>query len=135
MGLNPQLIFFYKTIVIFLKNYIIIHIGKGMIFLEEIIKKLIEFDENAKNKIISIKQKEDNIEEEISLRLKEEKEKIDNKFVFKKNNLREKYDRIYQENCERIDKEKQKQIEIIKQKFEIDGDSYVEQIVNRIINT
>ncbi len=106
-----------------------------MIFLEEIIKKLIEFDENAKNKIISIQQKEDNIEEEISSRLKEEKEKIDNKFVFKKNNLREKYDRIYQENCERIDKEKQKQIEIIKQKFEIDGDSYVEQIVNRIINT
>ena len=106
-----------------------------MIFLEEIIKKLIEFDENAKNRIISIQQKEDNIEEEISSRLKEEKEKIDNKFVFKKNNLREKYDRIYQENCERIDKEKQKQIEIIKQKFEIDGDSYVEQIVNRIINT
>jgi len=105
-----------------------------MIFLEEIIKKLIEFDENAKNKIISIQQKEDNIEEEISSRLKEEKEKIDNKFVFKKNNLREKYDRIYQENCERIDKEKQKQIEIIKQKFEIDGDSFVEQILNNIIN-
>ena len=104
-----------------------------MIFLEEIIKKLIEFDENAKNRIISIQQKEDNIEEEISSRLKEEKEKIDNKFVFKKNNLREKYDRIYQENCERIDKEKRKQIEIIKQKFEIDGDSFVEQILNNII--
>lgn len=105
-----------------------------MIFLEEIIKKLIEFDENAKNRIISIQQKEDNIEEEISLRLKEEKEKIDNQFIVRKKALKERYDKIYQENCEIINKEKEKQIENLRQKYETDGDSFVEQILNNIIN-
>ena len=105
-----------------------------MIFLEEIIKKLIEFDENAKNKIISIQQKEDNIEEEISSRLKEEKEKIDNQFIVRKKALKERYDKIYQENCEIINKEKEKQIENLRQKYETDGDSFVEQILNNIIN-
>lgn len=105
-----------------------------MIFLEEIIKKLIEFDENAKNKIISIKQKEDNLEEEISSRLKAEKEKIDNQFIVRKKALKERYDKIYQENCEIINKEKEKQIENLRQKYETDGDSFVEQILNNIIN-
>ena len=77
-----------------------------MIFLEEIIKKLIEFDEDAKNKINSVKQKEENIEEEINSKLKSEKEKIDNQYVFKRKSLKEKYDKIYQENCERINSEK-----------------------------
>ena len=105
-----------------------------MIFLEEIIKKLIEFDENAKNKIISIQQKEDNLEEEISSRLKAEKEKIDNQFIVRKKALKERYDKIYQENCEIINKEKEKQIENLRQKYETDGDSFVEQILNNIIN-
>ena len=105
-----------------------------MMFLEEIIKRLIEFDEDAKNKIIGIKQKEDNWEEEINARLKAEKERIDDQFVFKKKILKEKYDMIYQENCEKIDIEKGKQIELLKQKYEAEGDSLVEQIVNRIIN-
>ena len=126
--------FFYKTIVIFLKKYIIIHIRKEMIFLEEIIKKLIEYDENAKNRITSIKKIEENIEEEINVRLKSEKEKIDNQFVFKRKSLKEKYDRIYQENCERINKEKEKQIDYLKQKYRTDGDILVNQIINNIIN-
>lgn len=134
MRIFPQLNFFYKTIVIFLKKYIIIHIRKEMIFLEEIIKKLIEYDENAKNRITSIKKIEENIEEEINVRLKSEKEKIDNQFVFKRKSLKEKYDRIYQENCERINKEKEKQIDYLKQKYRTDGDILVNQIINNIIN-
>lgn len=102
--------------------------------MEEIIKRLIEFDEDAKNKIIGIKQKEDNLEEEINARLKAEKERLDDQFVFKKKILKEKYEKIYQENCEKIDIEKGKQIELLKQKYEAEGDRLVEQIVNRIIN-
>ena len=105
-----------------------------MIFLEEIIKKLIEFDEDAKNKVNSIKQKEENIEEEINSKLKSEKEKIDNQYAFKRKNLKEKYDKIYQENCERINSEKEKQINYLRQKYEEEGSSIVEKIVNSIIN-
>ena len=105
-----------------------------MIFLEEIIKKLIEFDENAKNKINSIKQKEENIEEEINSKLKTEKEKIDNQYVFKRKNLKEKYDKIYQENCARINSEKEKQINYLRQKYQEEGSSIVDKIVNSIIN-
>ena len=126
--------FFLKTIVIFLKKYIIIHIRKEMILLEEIIKKLIKFDEDAKNKINSIKRVEESIEEEISARLETEKEKIDNQYVFKKKNLKEKYDKIYQENCERINNEKEKQIDYLKQKHRTDEDILVNQIINNIIN-
>ena len=105
-----------------------------MIFLEEIIKKLIEFDENAKNKINSIKQKEENIEEEINSKLKTEKEKIDNQYVFKRKNLKEKYDKLYQENCEKINSEKEKQINLLRQKYQEEGSSIVDKIVNSIIN-
>ena len=105
-----------------------------MILLEEIIKKLIKFDEDAKNKINSIKRVEESIEEEISARLETEKEKIDNQYVFKKKNLKEKYDKIYQENCERINNEKEKQIDYLKQKHRTDEDILVNQIINNIIN-
>lgn len=105
-----------------------------MIFLEEIIKKLIEFDEDAKNKINSVKQKEENIEEEINSKLKSEKEKIDNQYVFKRKSLKEKYDKIYQENCERINSEKEKQINYLRQKYQEEGSSIVDKIVNSIIN-
>ena len=132
-----SIIFFIKiqkTIVFFWKKYIIIYVRKGMIFLEEIIKKLIEFDENAKNKINSIKQKEENIEEEINSKLKTEKEKIDNQYVFKRKNLKEKYDKLYQENCEKINSEKEKQINLLRQKYQEEGSSIVDKIVNSIIN-
>ena len=115
-----SIIFFIKikkTIVFFWKKYIIIYVRKGMIFLEEIIKKLIEFDEDAKNKINSVKQKEENIEEEINSKLKSEK-----------------YDKIYQENCERINSEKEKQINSLRQKYQEEGSSIVDKIVNSIIN-
>ena len=105
-----------------------------MIFLEEIIKKLIEFDEDAKNKVNSIKQKEENIEEEINSKLKSEKEKIDNQYAFKRKNLKEKYDKIYQENCERINSEKEKQINSLRQKYQEEGSIIVDKIVNSIIN-
>ena len=132
-----SIIFFIKiqkTIVFFWKKYIIIYVRKGMIFLEEIIKKLIEFDEDAKNKINSVKQKEENIEEEINSKLKSEKEKIDNQYVFKRKSLKEKYDKIYQENCERINSEKEKQINSLRQKYQEEGSSIVDKIVNSIIN-
>ena len=102
--------------------------------MEEIIKSIIEIDEKAKDKINDIMQKEDNIEEEISNQLKLEKEKIDNQYVFKRKSLKERYDQIYQENCERINKEKEMQIESLKQKYRADGERIVEKIVSSIIN-
>ena len=105
-----------------------------MIILEEIIKELIKFDENAKNKINEINQKKDNIEEEINNQLKAEKEKIDNQYAFKRKSLKEQYDKIYAENCERINGETEKQIEYLRQKYKTDGSTLVDQIVNSIIN-
>lgn len=105
-----------------------------MIFLEEIIKELIKFDETAKNKINEINQKKDNIEEEINNQLKAEKEKIDNQYVFKRKSLKEQYDKIYAENCERINGETEKQIEYLRQKYKTEGSALVDQIVNSIIN-
>lgn len=105
-----------------------------MIFLEEIIKELIRFDETAKNKINEINQKKDNIEEEINNQLKSEKEKIDNQYVFKIKSLKEQYDRVYQENCERINRETEKQIKYLRQKQKTEGDVLVNQIINNIIN-
>lgn len=125
--------FFYKTLVFFLKKYIIMY-KKWDDILEEIIKELIKFDENAKNKINEINQKKDNIEEEINNQLKAEKEKIDNQYVFKRKSLKEQYDKIYEENCERINGETEKQIEYLRQKYKTDGSALVDQIVNSIIN-
>lgn len=126
-------LFFYKTLVFFLKKYIIMY-KKWDDILEEIIKELIKFDENAKNKIDEINQKKDNIEEEINTQLKVEKEKIDNQYVFKRKSLKEQYDKIYEENCERINVETEKQIEYLRQKYKTDGSALVDQIVNSIIN-
>ena len=126
-------LFFYKTLVFFLKKYIIMY-KKWDDILEEIIKELIKFDENAKNKINKINQKKDNIEEEINNQLKAEKEKIDNQYVFKRKSLKEQYDKIYEENCERINGETEKQIEYLRQKYKTDGSALVDQIVNSIIN-
>ena len=126
-------LFFYKTIVFFLKKYIIMY-KKWDDILEEIIKELIKFDENAKNKINEINQKKDNIEEEINNQLKAEKEKIDNQYVFKRKSLKEQYDKIYEENCERINGETEKQIEYLRQKYKTDVSALVDQIVNSIIN-
>lgn len=126
-------LFFYKTLVFFLKKYIIMY-KKWDDILEEIIKELIKFDENAKNKINEINQKKDNIEEEINNQLKAEKEKIDNQYVFKRKSLKEQYDKIYEENCERINGETEKQIEYLRQKYKTDGSALVDQIVNSIIN-
>lgn len=105
-----------------------------MIFLEEIIKELIKFDEEAQNKINSINQKKENIEEEINNQLKSEKEKIDNQYVFKRKSLKEQYDKIYLENCERINRETEKQIEYLRQKQKTEGDVLINKIINNIIN-
>ena len=102
--------------------------------LEEIIKNLIDIDEKAKNKINEIHQKEDNIEEEINIKLKTEKEKIDSQYVLKKKSLKGKYDNIYQENCNRINEEKENQIAFLRQKYNEDGENIVDRIVNSIIN-
>ena len=106
-----------------------------MIFLEEVIKKLIEIDEKAKNKINTIKQKEDNIEEEISAKLKAEKEKIDNQYVLKRKSLKDKFDKLYQENCDRINVEKETQIKLLRQKYNDDGENIVDKIIYSIINS
>ena len=105
-----------------------------MMFLEEVIKKLIEIDEKAKNKINTIKQKEDNIEEEIGAKLKAEKEKIDGQYVLKRKSLKDKFDKIYQDNCDRINAEKEGQISLLRQKYDADGEGIVDKIVHSIIN-
>ena len=45
--------------------------------MEDIINKIIELDNNAKNKINAIKEKEENIESYVNEKLQIEKEKID----------------------------------------------------------
>lgn len=102
--------------------------------MEEIIKSLIDIDEKAIDKINDIKQKEDNIEEEINSKLKTEKEKIDSQYVLKRKGLKDKYDKIYQENCERINQEKEAQIDFLRQKYNEDGERIVDKIVDSIIN-
>mgnify|MGYP001257957207 CR=1 FL=1 len=62
-----------------------------MIFLEMILNKIVALDEEAKQKITEIKEKEENIETYISEEIEKEKEKIDAKFLYKRKNLEIKF--------------------------------------------
>ena len=64
--------------------------------MENIINKIIELDASAKNKILKIKEKEDNIETYISEQIEKEKEVIDSRFLFKKKKIQEKYDEMFE---------------------------------------
>ena len=65
--------------------------------MEEEILKLIDLDNNAKKLVDSELEKKDNIEIYISEKIKYEKEKIDNRFSFKKTKVQEKFEKIYEE--------------------------------------
>ena len=104
-----------------------------MILLENIINKIIELDENAKRKIRTIKEKEENIEIYINEKLKIEKEKIDNKFLYKKRNIQEKYDLNFEQSKLKIDEYKKNQIMEWQKVYEQEKQDIMQKIVQSII--
>ena len=60
--------------------------------MDGILNKIINLDNQAKNKIIQIKQKEENIETYISETIEKEKKEIDSRFLYKRTVTQEKYD-------------------------------------------
>ena len=102
--------------------------------MENIINKIIELDQNAKRKISTIKEKEENMETYINEKLKVEKEKIDNKYLYKKKNLQEKYDSNYEQRKLDLDEYKQKQIIQLQTKYEGEKKDILQKIINSIIS-
>ena len=85
--------------------------------MEVILNKLIDLDNQAKSKILQIKQKEENIETYISETLEKEKKVIDNRFLYKRKKIQEKYDNMFKEAKNRLNEEKYKQINILREKY------------------
>ena len=78
--------------------------------MDGILNKIINLDNQAKNKIIQIKQKEENIETYISETIEKEKKEIDSRFLYKRKITQEKYDKMFEESKKKLDEEKDKQI-------------------------
>lgn len=104
-----------------------------MIFLEEIINKIIELDNNAKRKIIEVKNKEDNIENYINERLIKEKEKADSQYAFKKKKFQEKYDFMYEQKIGLLEEKKEKKISELQEKYKLNQKATIENLLKNII--
>lgn len=104
-----------------------------MMFLENIINKMIELDDNAKAKIREIKEKEENIETYISERLEKEKEQIDTRFAFRKKNLQEKYDVMLEEEKMKLEEKKKEKIKNLQEKYEQEKDKILEELLREIV--
>ena len=70
--------------------------------MEELINQIVELDNHAKEKIRSIKDKEDNIETYISETLEKEKKKLDSRYVFMKKNAEERFNNKFAQEKEII---------------------------------
>lgn len=74
--------------------------------MDGILNKIINLDNQAKNKIIQIKQKEENIETYISETIEKEKKEIDSRFLYKRKITQEKYDKMFEESKKKLDRRK-----------------------------
>lgn len=101
--------------------------------MEVILNKLIDLDNQAKSKILQIKQKEENIETYISETLEKEKKVIDNRFLYKRKKIQEKYDNMFKEAKNRLNEEKYKQINILREKYEQNKQQIIEKTLNEIV--
>ena len=86
--------------------------------MDGILNKIINLDNQAKNKIIQIKQKEENIETYISETIEKEKKEIDSRFLYKRKITQEKYDKMFEESKKKLDEEKDKQIDLMAEYIE-----------------
>ena len=119
--------------------------------MDGILNKIINLDNQAKNKIIQIKQKEENIETYISETIEKEKKEIDSRFLYKINievstlttqiseneqklsNAQEKYDKMFEESKKKLDEEKDKQINKIREKYEQEKQQIIEKMLSEIV--
>ena len=101
--------------------------------MEEIINKLIALDINAVGKVKDIKEKKENIETYVNEKLKVEKQKIDSKFLYKRKKTQEKYDLMFEDNKQELDKTKNEQIRKIEERYEQNKEDILEELINSII--
>ena len=101
--------------------------------MEELINQIVELDNHAKEKIRSIKDKEDNIETYISETLEKEKKKLDSRFVFMKKNAEERFNNKFAQEKERLDKSKTEELEKLRQKYSKQKDTILRNLVDSII--
>ena len=100
--------------------------------MDGILNKIINLDNQAKNKIIQIKQKEENIETYISETIEKEKKEIDSRFLYKRKITQEKYDKIKKVLDARVI-EKDKQINKIREKYEQEKQQIIEKMLSEIV--
>lgn len=105
-----------------------------MMIMEMILNKIIDLDNQAKSKILTIKEKEENIETYVSEKIEKEKALIDSRISFKKKKLQEKYDLMLEQEKTRLDEEKNRQIAILHEKYEQEKQKIIEQTINQILN-
>ena len=101
--------------------------------MDVILNKIINLDNQAKNKIIQIKQKEENIETYISETIEKEKKEIDSRFLYKRKITQEKYDKMFEESKKKLDEEKDKQINKIREKYEQEKQQIIEKMLSEIV--
>ena len=101
--------------------------------MDGILNKIINLDNQAKNKIIQIKQKEENIETYISETIEKEKNEIDSRFLYKRKITQKKYDKMFEESKKKLDEEKDKQINKIREKYEQEKQQIIEKMLSEIV--
>lgn len=101
--------------------------------MENIIDKIIELDNAAKNKILEIKEREDNIETYISKQIEKEKENIDSRFLLKKKILQEKYNEKFEKKKEELNIYKSQQIKVIQERYEKEREKIINKIIDEIV--
>lgn len=101
--------------------------------MEEIINKIIELDNIGKLKISKIKEKQENIEIYINKQLEKEEEAIDSKFLYKKKNIQEKYDIMFNQKKAELDIERDKKIEELRKKYEVAKQQILGHFLEEII--
>lgn len=101
--------------------------------MEDVIKKIIEIDNYAKNKIKDIQKKQENIEGLIEKKLIEEKNKIDNRYAYKRKKIQEKYDQLFEIERNKLEENKQKQITKLQEVYKNDKSKILNKLINSII--
>lgn len=101
--------------------------------MEEIIKQIINLDRNAVLKVKNIKEKEDNIEIYVNEKLKIERQKIDNRYLYKRKKIQEKYDLLFEKNKIELNQKKEDQIKKIDEKYILEKESIVNNVLEKIL--
>lgn len=101
--------------------------------MRETINQLVDIDHNSKKVINDCKEKEDNIENYITIELEKRKSEVSAKYKYKINFLKTECEKEFNKKTEEIKIETQKIIEKIQHEYNKNKEEKIGQIINKIL--